>query len=255
MILADARRTLPAVALAAAVGAGPALYYRHRLDAARHCTLTGLPTREKWTESAERMVRRDAGDVLVAFVDLNKFKQVNDTHGHDVGDIVLQLQANRLKTWCRGRGLAGRLGGDEFVVCVRVHSGGAEHALERLAGFLSAPLHHQGTQIPLSASIGACRPAGASLSAALHAADLAMYQAKHGELTAPRWTLADQPIPSKSAPRRRVRHHGPSADDVFNLVERDIVSQLKPVDDAEGTGDDESYKAQPVHRIQMGAAS
>jgi diguanylate cyclase (GGDEF)-like protein len=212
VILADTRRTLPAVALAAAVGAGPALYYRHRLDVARHCPLTGLPARELWTYHAERLVRRDAGDVLVAFVDLNRFKQINDTHGHDVGDIVLQLQANRLKTWTRGRGVAGRLAGDEFAAAVRIHRGGAEYALERLAGFLAAPLHHQGTQIPLSASIGACRPAGGSLAAALHTADVAMYEAKHGELTAPRWTLADQvgPEPTPS-PRRRVRHFGPEA--------------------------------------------
>jgi diguanylate cyclase (GGDEF)-like protein len=210
VILADARRSLPAVALVAAAGAAPALYYRHQLTIARRCPVTGLPTRQPWTEAAQRMVARDAGDALVVLVDLDRFKQINDTHGHETGDCVLQLQAARLMTWCRGRGVAGRLGGDEMVAAVRIPRGEDRYALERLAGFLAAPLHQAGTQIPLSASIGACRPAGSSLAAALHAADVAMYQAKHGELAAPRWTLADQPSGEpQPAPRRRVRHHGP----------------------------------------------
>ena len=83
---------------------------------ATHDTLTGLPNRRYLDQVLASEVTRDAAPRTLIRVDLDFFKNVNDTHGHAAGDHVLQVVADVLKANCRGSDLVARVGGDEFVV-------------------------------------------------------------------------------------------------------------------------------------------
>jgi diguanylate cyclase (GGDEF)-like protein len=152
---------------------------RRRLQVARRDPVTGLLARHGWTERARRILR--SGGNLVALVDLDRFKEVNDTFGHAAGDRVLAVTAARLQAWLDGAGggECGRLGGDEFALAVRQPITGPQ--LDGLASLLATPVRlASGENAQPGASIGAawCRPGHPGLSAALAAADIAMYAAK-----------------------------------------------------------------------------
>ncbi|MFJ7946589.1 GGDEF domain-containing protein [Streptomyces sp. NPDC096354] len=147
----------------------------HRLATARRDPLTGLRTRAGWTALAERVIRRHR-DAVVLLLDLDDFKNLNDSHGHAAGDVALTATAERLAAWCGRHGIAGRLGGDEFVAIAR-----RTPDLATLHRALRQPVTHAGHRLPLSVSVGSCRVAELpvrSLSDALAAADCAMYAAK-----------------------------------------------------------------------------
>ncbi|MEU8351014.1 GGDEF domain-containing protein [Streptomyces sp. NPDC048845] len=153
-----------------------------RLASARRDPLTGLHTRAGWTARAERLIGRHPATAAVLLVDLDHFKDLNDTHGHAAGDAALVATAERLRTWCsRLHGIAGRLGGDEFtaVVCHLPADGTAGLTAE-----LHRPLPYRDARLPLAASVGLCRVADLPLPVltdALSAADDSMYLAKgHG---------------------------------------------------------------------------
>ncbi len=102
---------------------------------ARHATtdaLTGLPNRRGLMEALTRLLaqgRRRQAEVLVAFVDLDGFKSINDRHGHEMGDRFLQAMAQRLRTVLRGEDVVARLGGDEFVAAtLGTHPGMPGHS-------------------------------------------------------------------------------------------------------------------------------
>lgn len=108
---------------------------RHRRDAieqslketALYDPLTGLLNRTAFAANLRKTVaraRREAGKVGVIFVDLDRFKEVNDNHGHHIGDETLLEVANRLRTIIRSADSMGRYGGDEFLVLVEGNSGG-----------------------------------------------------------------------------------------------------------------------------------
>jgi len=152
--------------------------------AARHDALTGLPNRalaEERLSAALTRTRRRGGRVALLFVDLDHFKEVNDTLGHGAGDAVLQEVADRLRGVLRAGDTAARLGGDEFVVvCEDVED---EAALATIAARVCRELDvcvtlEQGPA-RVTASVGAVLTDG-SRSAAdlLRAADTAMYAAK-----------------------------------------------------------------------------
>ena len=148
-----------------------------RLAAARRDPLTGLHTRAGWTTRAEQLIRRYQG-AAVLLVDLDRFEELNDTHGHAAGDAALTEAAARLTTWCGRRGVAGRLGGDEFVAAIPCLP---DDGIDALTVALHQPLRFGGASLPLAASIGVCRVADLplpSLTDALAAADAAMYAAK-----------------------------------------------------------------------------
>ncbi|MFJ4851690.1 GGDEF domain-containing protein [Streptomyces sp. NPDC088733] len=151
------------------------LVNRRRLDAARRCPLTSLLTRDGWTREAERRIRKN--DTVVALLDLDGFKAVNDTHGHAAGDAVLRATGHRLHLWAGASdGTAGRLGGDEFVLVM--HDRDFQPGIEQLHELLTAPVAWQGRELQVGASIGAVRTSGLTLTEALEHADKAMYEAK-----------------------------------------------------------------------------
>jgi diguanylate cyclase (GGDEF)-like protein/PAS domain S-box-containing protein len=151
----------------------------------RHDPLTGLPNRALLYEFAGRVIegaRRGGRRSAFLFVDLDRFKPINDTYGHDVGDAVLMEVAKRLAACVRGEDLVGRLGGDEFLT-VLSHIGSAEdaakaarHALYRL----SQPYHAHGLSLRVSVSIGISLfpQDGGSVEELIKNADTAMYHAK-----------------------------------------------------------------------------
>lgn len=152
-----------------------------RLATARRDPLTGLHTRAGWTTRAEHLLTRHPA-ALVALIDLDDFKAINDTYGHAAGDAVLAATARRLRDWCGRHGVAARLGGDEFAAIVTdpAHTPGTT----ALQTALARPVAHDGRLLPVSASVGFCHRTDlpiAALTDALSAADAGMYAAKgHG---------------------------------------------------------------------------
>ncbi|WP_372408670.1 GGDEF domain-containing protein [Streptomyces luteireticuli] len=159
-----------------------ALFLVRRLRTARTDPLTGLMCRDEFTSRALRAIRRPHTAVLL--LDLNGFKQINDTHGHAVGDQVIAAVGHRLAAWCASRGgFAARLGGDEFTALVRLAPDADLDAelTYGLSALISAPLDTGGVTLAPRASIGLCHTAhrpGAELSELLRGADEAMYTAK-----------------------------------------------------------------------------
>jgi len=152
---------------------------------ARLDPLTQLPNRSVFFEClAEATVRaRSAGSGLtVLFMDLDGFKHINDTLGHDVGDELLRAVAGRLRGAVRRDDVVARLGGDEFAVLVEGVSGPtvAEHLAEHLCGALSASFAVRGRMVAVRASIGIALGPHPSddPQLLLRDADVAMYRAK-----------------------------------------------------------------------------
>lgn len=148
-----------------------------------HDVLTGLPNRAAFDRALDGLLNEASDSAALLLVDLDEFKAINDRHGHAAGDALLREAANRMRTVIRPTDLACRLGGDEFAVLLR-GPGAAEHAAEtaaRLSQALRHPVHIEGAELPLSASIGyACFPTDAVQAEALQrAADLALYRVKH----------------------------------------------------------------------------
>ena len=145
---------------------------------ATHDPLTRLANR---TLVLSRLERRRAATVL--FLDLDKFKMINDSLGHSVGDQVLRVVGERLRR-CAGRDdLVGRLGGDEFVVVTSevIEQGEVRALAEHLRAALAEPIGVLGRQLHLDASIGVVLVGAADRRSAedlLRDADVAMYQAK-----------------------------------------------------------------------------
>ena len=137
---------------------------------------------ERYLESLIQSARQSAGIFGLLYVDLNDFKQVNDTYGHAIGDLYLQGAATRMKRQLRPGDMLARLGGDEFAVAVHDIHGRSdlEEIAMRLDGCFNKPFAGEGYQINGSASIGiALYPDdGTAKDGILGAADAAMYAVK-----------------------------------------------------------------------------
>jgi len=155
----------------------------HRL--ALHDTLTGLPNRAFLTERLEQdlaQARRQGTMLAMLCLDLDRFKQVNDTLGHPVGDALLRAVADRLRVCLRKCDTVARLGGDEFAI-IQAPLGRAEEAAalaQRIVAALSEPYDLDGHQVVAGATVGvALAPVDASdAGRLLKMADLALYRAK-----------------------------------------------------------------------------
>lgn len=150
-----------------------------------HDPLTGLPNRLLFSERIHHALARDLPYHMLAVVmiDLDHFKPINDTYGHEMGDKVLIEVAQQLKNSTRDSDVVARLGGDEFVILLNELTGieACHQTLERLRVALSNPYKIDGLKLHLSASIGATLyPEDSSdADSLLRHADEAMYLAKH----------------------------------------------------------------------------
>ncbi len=172
---------------------------RMLLHAALHDSLTNLPNRRLLRdrlETALTRAQRASARVAVLFVDLDKFKEVNDTFGHDVGDEVLISVASGILGALRSNDTVARLGGDEFVVVAEDLSSDDDLValVERLREGIGRPVAVRGHEVRVRASIGVAMvgPDAATGEELMRLADLAMLRAKrHPELS---FVIADDTV-------------------------------------------------------------
>jgi len=152
---------------------------------AYHDSLTGLPNRALFTEHLERALaraRRGGSRVTVLFLDLDRFKIVNDSLGHAAGDDLLVAVGERLRDCLRSTDVAARLGGDEFAVLAEDSDtiADADAVAERILDALREPFTVHGRELSVTASVGVAvsSPADSDAESLLRNADLAMYRAK-----------------------------------------------------------------------------
>lgn len=153
---------------------------------AMHDVLTGLPNRalfmDRLNQAFSRRVRRPDQSCGVLFLDLDRFKEINDVFGHAAGDVVLVSTAERLVSALRPQDSAARLGGDEFAVLVEgiTNAGDLETVSKRVLAAMSKSFDVFGHQVNAGASIGAALagPEHTSSDMLIRDADFAMYRAK-----------------------------------------------------------------------------
>lgn len=158
-----------------------------------HDPLTGLANRAAMLSKGDQSLRQLSHDhpVALLLLDINQFKEVNDTLGHAAGDQLLRLTANRLNALVRAGDLLGRLGGDEFALLLTAvpvlgdRTAPMAHALRQareIAERLAAPTEVAGVRMSIEVSVGVVVAAAgtADLTELLRRADIAMYQAKEG---------------------------------------------------------------------------
>ena len=158
-------------------------------QASLHDALTGLPNRALFYDRLEHgleQAKRHGWNLAVMFLDLDKFKQINDEYGHDIGDKVLLTIAERLKQNTRSDDTICRLGGDEFLYLLMEAKNEREVAkiIKKLIKVLELPCDDIGQNLVVKLSIGiSIFPKNADNSEGLiKSADAAMYAAKQGKL-------------------------------------------------------------------------
>lgn len=193
-------------------------------ELASHDALTGAGNRRAMEEELERVVaahRREPRPVGLAMMDLDHFKRVNDTSGHDAGDRVLQAFAEIVRANTRGSDRFFRYGGEEFVLLLPGANAAELHRVsDKLRATIAAGLSHDGS--PVTVSIGAAvLGQGETSRHWLERADAAMYRAKQGGRNRVEMAAADAPANAndgapaiQSGPRQRNRPvatpHAPS---------------------------------------------
>ncbi|WP_052230629.1 GGDEF domain-containing protein [Streptomyces sp. CT34] len=183
-----------AAAIPAAGWVAHAALLHRRLNAERHDPISGLWDRRTWMRRADRLIRQRRVNTVI-LCDLDGFKPVNDTFGHDAGDAALKATGARLADYIEHHGgahtVCSRLGGDEFAVAATTND--LETFTSGLARALAQPVPWPGGPLKFTASVGAIRIADLpqpSASTALGAADVRMYEVKgrgrRGRRTLPR---------------------------------------------------------------------
>lgn len=172
-------------------------------------TLTALPNRRMFTEDfreAIMLARLQNQRFSLLLIDLDRFKQINDSLGHDAGDALLIEAAFRLQAAVRKSDCVARLGGDEFGVLVRQNPAAAdvEHICHRIIESFMMPVKIGGTDVKSSASIGVAVFAdhGATLDSLYKSADLALYEAKRAGGGLWRWYKSQTPVGTGHATTR-----------------------------------------------------
>lgn len=198
---------------------------------AQHDFLTDLPNPTLLDDriaQAIALARRHDKQLAVLFMDLDHFKEVNDSLGHDTGDKLLKSVAQRLKACVRGSDSVSRKGGDEFVVLLSdiTHAAHAAGSAEKIIATLAAPHSIDGRELAVTASIGiAVFPRdGVDAEGLLKSADAAMYEAKDAGRNQFRFSRPESiagararrapteaALPYRSFRNRSVPHRGPGA--------------------------------------------
>ncbi len=180
----------------------------HRL--ARQDPLTGLPNHRAFEETATAALerqRRNRQPMTLAFIDLDNFKEVNDHHGHKVGDRLLEVLAQTLRQSTRATDALGRLGGDEFVILMpETDMNEAGGVLGRVRTAIRETMYQHGW--PVSCSIGAMtfQEPAASADEMVSLADAMMYRVKSSGKDGVRVELA--PVTPKETPPVAINHGG-----------------------------------------------
>ena len=157
----------------------------HIQKLAFHDELTGLPNRGLFLERLDQALiraRRRRGHVAVLFLDLDRFKTINDSLGHAAGDQLLVTVGERLRGCLRDEDTASRLGGDEFAILAHSDRAGAVGIAERILAAMEPPFLLDFREVSAAASIGIALDRGGRAEAGnmLRDADTAMYRAKFG---------------------------------------------------------------------------
>jgi diguanylate cyclase (GGDEF)-like protein len=160
----------------------------HMQHMAQYDALTHLPNRALFNDRLQLAIaaaQRNKANLALMFIDLDKFKPVNDTYGHGVGDLLLKDVASRIQDCLRESDTAARIGGDEFVILLPTIATqqDASRVGEKILHALNQPFELMGHNLQISSSIGvAVYPKhGADEKLLVKSADIAMYHAKkHG---------------------------------------------------------------------------
>jgi diguanylate cyclase (GGDEF)-like protein len=175
---------------------------------AYHDPLTGLANRSLFHDRAENAIARSTrsgSEVAVIYLDLDGFKTVNDSLGHEAGDVLLRVIAQRVRDAVRDGDTVARLGGDEFAVLVEGDHAADEatEIAERILDILVSPVSVEGHLIGVTASLGiAVGDPGSTASTLLRNADTAMYQAKSRGRA--RWVLFEPAMRFAAVARLRL---------------------------------------------------
>jgi diguanylate cyclase len=160
----------------------------HLARLAHYDQLTDIPNRILFRDRLEHvihMANRDKASFALLFIDLNGFKQVNDNFGHDAGDAIIRICAERLTACMRRSDSVARMGGDEFTLLLphTEHHTDIAHIAEKIIALISEPADINGYEVVVGCSIGiAIYPqAGRDAESLLKSADMAMYKAKQEE--------------------------------------------------------------------------
>jgi diguanylate cyclase (GGDEF)-like protein/PAS domain S-box-containing protein len=180
---------------------------------AMHDSLTDLPNRVLLKDRLQQAIRsaeRHQHEFALLLMDLNHFKEVNDTFGHQYGDLLLQEVGTRIRATLRDADSVARLGGDEFAILLpAVDSAGAQLAAAKIVAALDVPFELEGHQMVVGASVGiAIYPThGENSNVLLSRADIAMYVAKRNRAGFATYTAEqDQHSPSRMALKSELRH-------------------------------------------------
>lgn len=150
---------------------------------AYHDSLTDMPNRHYFKETVEKEIMERNEGFAIVFIDLDGFKNVNDTAGHDVGDILLKMVSYRINNELDYMAFAARMGGDEFSVLVRNYEGKDNliKVLNRLKDVISKEYNIRGENFKISASMGVSLypENGNNYTALLKNADIALYDVKY----------------------------------------------------------------------------
>ena len=161
-------------------------HYSHELESlALHDPLTGLPNRRLLMDRLSLAIahaRRNKRTMAVMYLDLDGFKQINDTLGHDAGDTLLKMVATRLVAAVRQEDTVARLGGDEFVIVLweLSHADGVAKLASKVMQAVSQPYRIQdhGVDMTVSIGVGIYPTHGEEVEVLMKSADLALYEAK-----------------------------------------------------------------------------
>lgn len=178
---------------------------------ANHDALTGLPNRVLLTQRLEQgclVARRYHRHLAVLFIDLDEFKPINDTLGHELGDFILIEVAKRLEEELRPWDTVARFGSDEFVVLLPdlAHHNDVIQVVERILKRLATPYWQQGSELRITASIGVAMSDGTTSDPPelIQQADLAMFKAKRRGRNTCQWYTED--LNRKVSERVRLRN-------------------------------------------------